>query len=167
METKFTPWRMAYIQQPSQRPAFEGCILCGLHAADPANDAANLVLYRGTTCYIVQNLFPYNTAHLMIVPYHHTADLPALAHAVADELFTLTRRCVEVIRNEYRPEGFNMGMNLGRLAGAGIDEHLHMHIVPRWTGDANFMAIVGATKLVPEALEQTYRRLKPLFERPN
>lgn len=162
MEIKFTPWRMAYIKS-GDAPAFEGCVLCALPAAAPEHDAANLLLYRGRHCYVVMNLYPYNTAHLMVVPYTHTADLPGLNKETAHELFTLTRRSVSLLEREYRPQGFNLGMNLGRSAGAGIDEHLHMHIVPRWNGDANFMPIVGGTKLIPEALEQTYARLRPLF----
>ena len=160
MEVKFTPWRMAYIQNDSG-PKIEGCVLCGLGQLQP--EAANLVLYHGTACYVVLNKFPYNTAHLMVVPYAHTADLPGLDAATATELFDLTRRAVAILGQEYQPHGFNTGMNLGRTAGAGIEAHLHMHIVPRWEGDANFMPIVGGTKLVPEALDQTWARLRPVF----
>lgn len=163
MEVKFTPWRMAYIKSSDSGPN-EGCVLCRLHQASPEHDPDNLVLYRGQACYIVMNLYPYNTGHLMVVPYEHTADLPGLAAASAAELFTLTRQAIALLSQEYQPHGFNIGMNLGRTAGAGIDEHLHMHIVPRWNGDTNYMPIVGGTKLVPEALEQTYGRLQPLFQ---
>lgn len=162
MEIKFTPWRMNYIKSAAGKP-LEGCVLCGLHQADPADDPNNLVLYRGRRCYVVLNLYPYNTGHLMVVPYRHTADLPGLESDEAQELFALTQRCVRLLDLEYKPHGFNLGMNLGNTAGAGIDAHLHMHIVPRWSGDANFMPIVGGTKLIPEALEQTYARLQPRF----
>ena len=162
MEIKFTPWRMAYISSPGT-PASDECVLCALGRAAPA--AANLVLHRGTSCYALMNLYPYNTGHLMIVPYQHTADLAGLDAAVADELFGLTRKSVAALTTAMAPHGFNIGMNLGRTAGAGIDEHLHMHIVPRWNGDANFMPIVGGTKLIPEALDQTYAKLRPLFDR--
>jgi ATP adenylyltransferase len=138
-------------------------VLCALHQAAPGEDAANLVLHRGASCYVVMNLYPYNTAHLMVVPYQHTADLPELAAATADELFALSRRCVGVVGEEYQPHGCNLGMNLGQTAGAGIAEHLHMHIVPRWGGDANFMPIIGGTKLIPEDLGATYQRLRPYF----
>jgi ATP adenylyltransferase len=161
MEIKFTPWRMAYINS-SDAPADDECVLCARGREAP--DVSNLVLYRGTTCYVLMNLYPYNTGHLMVAPYAHTADLPGLDAAVAGELFDLTRRCVGLIGQALAPHGFNMGMNLGRTAGAGIDEHMHMHIVPRWTGDANFMPIVGGTKLIPEALDQTYAKLRPLFD---
>lgn len=162
MEIKFTPWRMAYIKNSDHVPD-EGCVLCTLHQADAAHDAENLVLYRGATCYVVMNLYPYNSGHLMVVPYMHTADLPGLSEQCASDLFGLTRQCVALLRDEYSPHGFNLGMNLGRTAGAGIDEHLHMHIVPRWSGDMNFMPIVGGTKLIPEALDETYTRLRRRF----
>jgi ATP adenylyltransferase len=122
------------------------------------------VLVRRTHCYVVLNLYPYNPGHLMVVPYAHSADLPGLDPHAANELFDTGRRCVALLGVAMQPHGFNLGMNLGRTAGAGIEEHLHLHVVPRWTGDANFMPIVGGTKMVPEALEQTYAKLRPLFE---
>jgi ATP adenylyltransferase len=160
MEIKFTPWRMAYVKGGGG-PEIEGCVLCALGRA--GSDVQNLVLYRGTTCYVLMNLYPYNTGHLMVVPYDHVADLPGLDLSIASELFDLTRRSVALLDAEFHPHGFNLGMNLGRTAGAGIDEHLHMHIVPRWNGDTNFMPIVGGTKLIPETLDQTYARLRPRF----
>jgi len=164
METKFTPWRLKYINDSNQPDQPEGCVLCRLPQAPKKDDPSNLVLYRGEHCYIVLNLYPYNTGHLMIVPYVHTADLPGLADAVAQELFSLSRLSVAWLAKEYQPHGFNLGMNLGRIAGAGIDDHLHLHIVPRWSGDSNFMPIIGGTKLIPEALDQTYARLHPYFQ---
>ena len=161
MEIKFTPWRMAYIQS-GDAPKNDECILCVRGRDTP--DVSNLVLHRGANCYVIMNLYPYNTGHLMVVPYLHTADLVGLAPATAEELFSLTRQSVALLTQAMAPHGFNIGMNLGRTAGAGIDEHLHMHIVPRWTGDANFMPIVGGTKLIPEALDQTYAKLRPLFD---
>jgi ATP adenylyltransferase len=161
MEIKFTPWRMAYVSS-GDTSANDQCVLCSKGHESPS--VSNLVLYRGTNCYVLMNLYPYNTGHLMIVPYHHTADLAGLDSAVAGELFDLTRRSVAIMTKTLAPQGFNIGMNLGRTAGAGIAEHLHMHIVPRWDGDANFMPIVGGTKLIPEALDQTYAKLRPLFD---
>jgi ATP adenylyltransferase len=152
---------MAYIKSADDSSS-SSCVLCDKGRS--ADDAADLVLYRGTACYIIMNLYPYNTGHLMVTPYSHTADLPGLDTVVASELFELTRRTVSLLSQALVPHGFNLGMNLGRTAGAGIDEHLHMHIVPRWNGDANFMPIVGGTKLIPEALEQTYAKLRPLFD---
>ena len=161
MEIKFTPWRMAYISN-ADAPADSECVLCARGRASP--DSSNLVLHHGATCYVLMNLYPYNTGHLMIVPYIHTADLAGLDTESAEELFALTRRSVAILMQAIQPHGFNIGMNLGRTAGAGIDEHLHMHIVPRWDGDANFMPIVGGTKLIPEALDQTYAKLRPRFD---
>jgi ATP adenylyltransferase len=158
MEIQFTPWRMAYIKGDTA-PTSGGCVLCELHQADPSHDAANLVLHRAEYCYVVLNKYPYNTAHMMVVPYHHTADLPGLEEQCASELFALTRRCVAILASEYAPHGHNLGMNLGQTAGAGIAEHLHMHILPRWGGDTNFMPLIGGTKLIPEDLNKTYMRL--------
>ncbi len=161
MEIKFTPWRMAYIKS-ADAPDSSGCVLCDKGRAP--DNATNLVLYRGATCYVIMNLYPYNPGHLMVTPYTHTADLPGLDAATAAELLDLTRRSVALLGQALAPQGFNIGMNLGRTAGAGIDEHLHMHIVPRWNGDTNFMPIVGGTRLIPEALDQTYAVLRPLFD---
>lgn len=163
MEVVFTPWRMHYIKgHGEKRP---GCVLCNLYQDPPASDASNYVVYRGAYCYVVLNIYPYNTAHLMVVPNQHTADLCALDAATAQELFDLTRASVAIVTAEYQPHGCNLGMNLGQAAGAGIAEHLHMHIVPRWGGDTNFLPIIGGTKLVPETLDETYARLKPHFAR--
>ncbi|MBX0327849.1 HIT domain-containing protein [Oscillochloris sp. ZM17-4] len=162
METKFTPWRMTYIKREGA-PGEGGCVFCAMGKGPQEHDADSLVLHRGETCLVVMNLYPYNTAHLMVLPYLHTADLPGLDAATAGELFTLTRRCVSILGDVYQPHGFNLGMNLGSIAGAGIAEHLHMHIVPRWSGDTNFMPIVGGTKLIPEDLDATYDRLRPAF----
>jgi ATP adenylyltransferase len=153
---------MNYIKRGDGPPA-GGCVFCAMVGAPAEHDAENLLLYRGASCFVVMNLYPYNTAHLMALPYAHTADLVGLDEQVADELFALTRRCVRVLAEEYRPHGHNLGMNLGSIAGAGIAEHLHMHIVPRWNGDTNFMPIVGGTKLIPEELDVTYARLRPHF----
>lgn len=163
MEIKFTPWRMAYIRG-TDSTASGTCVLCSLHQAETSCDTSNLILYRGQSCYVVLNRYPYNSGHVMVVPYAHTADLVGLDDSCAQELFTLTRRCVAVLTESYQPQGFNLGMNLGRVAGAGIDEHLHMHIVPRWSGDTNFMPLLGGTKLNPEDLEETLARLKPHFQ---
>ncbi|NJK80124.1 MAG: HIT domain-containing protein [Chloroflexaceae bacterium] len=163
MEIQFTPWRMKYIKSHNAPPS-EACVLCTIAQADPANDPQHYLLHRGQHCYVVLNIYPYNTAHLMIVPYRHTADLPGLDAASATELFDLTRRSLGYVNAEYQPHGSNLGMNLGKVAGAGIAEHLHMHIVPRWGGDMNFLPVIGGVKLIPEDLDETYQRLRPYFE---
>ena len=138
-----------------------GCVFCD---AASGRDAA-LVVYRGTTSFVILNKFPYNNGHLMVVPNRHIA---TLAEATADELaeiMTLARRAERAIRAAYEPHGLNMGINLGKPAGAGITDHLHMHVVPRWNGDTNFMTVVGETRVLPEELAVTAERLRPVFAR--
>ncbi len=164
MEIKFTPWRMNYIKR-GDLPADGGCVFCAATEAPPDHDPENLVLYRGEHCFVLLNLYPYSTAHLMVVPYLHSADLPGMPTEAAAELFDLARWSVRLIELEYRPHGFNLGLNLGSTAGAGIAAHLHMHVVPRWNGDSNFMPIIGQTRLIPEDLDTTYARLRQRFKR--
>jgi ATP adenylyltransferase len=138
------------------------CIFCD--AADPGTDAP-LVLYRGTHAFVILNLFPYNNGHLMIVPRRHIA---ALAEATADELHELiglTQRAESVLTEAFAPHGLNVGLNLGKAAGAGVADHLHIHVVPRWNGDTNFMTVVGAVRVLPETLDATAGKLRPLFEK--
>ncbi len=166
MDRLWTPWRMAFIEQATSAEGAGGpaCFLCAKPSEPPARDADNLILYRGRQAYVLMNLYPYNPGHLMVVPYDHTADLPALPAAAAAELMSLAQTCMRVMQDELRPQGFNLGMNLGRVGGAGIDEHLHLHIVPRWNGDTNFMPLIGGVKLLPEGIDDTYAALLPFFE---
>jgi len=158
LEIKFTPWRMAYIKGPRD----EECVLCRVPAE--TDDPGNLLLWRGERCYVLLNLYPYNNGHLMVAPYAHLADLGALEPATAAELMALTQHCVRALRRVYAPQAFNIGMNLGRVAGAGIADHLHMHVVPRWQGDMNFMPLLGGTKMIPEALAETYARVRAAWQ---
>ncbi len=160
MDRLWTPWRMQYVT--SAGAPTETCLFCD-KAAD-THDAENLLVFRGERAYVLLNLFPYNTGHVMVAPYQHTADLASLDPAVATEIFALTQRSVRALELEYHPQGFNIGMNLGRVAGAGIPDHLHLHVVPRWGGDTNFMTVTADTKVMPESLDRTYQRLKPRFE---
>jgi ATP adenylyltransferase len=161
MRTKFTPWRMRYIKRGD---APRGCVFCAMRdAAGQGRDEELFVLSRHRSCFTVLNLYPYNTAHLMVVPLQHGGDLTALPADQAAELFAVGRAALHALNTEYHPHGINLGMNLGASAGAGIAEHLHLHVVPRWNGDTNFMPIVAETKLIPETLEETYRRLRPHF----
>jgi ATP adenylyltransferase len=150
----WAPWRMAYIER-SQRKA--GCVLCEKRAS--SDDAANYLLYRGDRAYVILNLYPYNNGHLMIVPYEHVASLEDLEVETLTELMLLTKRSLASLREVMAPHGFNIGVNLGRAAGAGIHEHVHVHIVPRWEGDTNFMPVLGDTRVIPQMLEDTYTRL--------
>jgi ATP adenylyltransferase len=138
------------------------CIFC--HALK-GEDADSLMLFRGPTCFVILNLYPYNNGHLMVVPNRHVATLADASPAELSELMALTRRSEIVLNEVYKPQGLNVGINLGRPAGAGIVDHLHVHIVPRWTGDTNFMTVVGDVRVLPEALEDTARRLRPVFEK--
>lgn len=142
-----------------KRPA--DCFLC--QKPSEQRDEENYILYRGATSYVLLNLYPYNSGHLMIAPYQHAGDLGTLSQAVAGELMSLTQRCVRILGDAYHPAGFNAGMNLGESAGAGEPGHLHMHVVPRWAGDTNFMPVLAGTKVLPEDLSQTYARLRGAF----
>ncbi len=153
MERLWAPWRMAYIEV--KKPT--GCIFCT--KPESGNDREELILYRGEHCFVIMNLFPYNNGHLMVAPYRHTADVVGLTDEEQAEMMRLTRFCVRVLTEAFQPDGFNLGMNLGKVAGAGIADHLHMHIVPRWNGDSNFMPVVGETKVLPEMLGVTYDKL--------
>ncbi|MGI9148129.1 MAG: HIT family protein [Chloroflexota bacterium] len=160
MERLWTPWRRAFVEGAAgDAPA--GCFLC--IKPDEVDDAANLILWRGERAYALLNLYPYNNGHLLVAPYAHTGDLAHLDSGSANDIMALTQRCVGVLQQAYRPDAFNIGMNLGKPAGAGVPDHLHMHVVPRWNGDTNFMPIVSGTKVLPETLDQTYARLAPLF----
>jgi len=140
----------------------ESCIFCDA-VADPANDEKNFVLHRGNHTFVILNLYPYITGHLMIAPYAHVGELDAAAKAATDEMMDLAKRCQTTLREVYRPDGFNLGMNLGRAAGAGIADHIHMHLMPRWSGDTNFMTSVADTRVLPEELPTTYHKLREKF----
>ncbi len=155
MERLWTPWRMHYVSAMDE-PA--GCFLCA--AARANRDAENFVLLRGERVFAILNLYPYNTAHTLVAPYAHEGDFGCLDRPTADELTAISQRIVRAIGHEYQPQGFNVGMNLGRVAGAGLPDHLHTHVVPRWSGDTNFMPITADTKVLPESLDQTYARLR-------
>lgn len=160
MERLWTPWRMAYIKGEGQP---EGCIFCVLPELDAAQDPDSLILARGERTFVIMNKYPYNSGHLMVAAYTHTSVFEELTEEEHAEMARWTARCVAALRELYQPEGFNIGLNLGRAGGAGIVDHLHQHIVPRWAGDTNYMTTVGGTKVLPETLEQTYARLHPLL----
>ena len=158
MKVIWAPWRMAYIKK-IRKPA--GCIFCS--AVRERRDAANFLLHRGAHGFVIMNLFPYNSAHVMVAPYAHVNSLERLSDEAALGLVQLTNLSISVLRNTVRPEGFNVGINLGRVSGAGIEAHVHLHIVPRWNGDTNFMPLFAETRVIPEHLRETYRRLRTQF----
>jgi ATP adenylyltransferase len=155
----WAPWRMEYVG--GEKPP--GCIFCTYPAAAPGEDRANLVIHRGQQAFVILNRFPYNTGHLMVVPRRHTTDLSGLAEADSAELQGLLVRSLEVVKRVYRPDGLNVGMNLGRAAGAGIPEHLHWHVVPRWLGDNNFMPVLADVRVMVEHLDESWERLSRGF----
>jgi ATP adenylyltransferase len=155
----WTPWRMNYVGG-ERRPTPPGVSIFSAIAADPARDAENLVLYRGTRAFIVMNLYPYNTGHCMVVPYRQIAALDALDTGEMAEIGLLLPWLTRVLKTTLRCDGLNIGLNLGAVAGAGVAEHLHWHVVPRWQGDANFMPIVARTTVMPELLPDTYAKLR-------
>ena len=161
MEYLWAPWRMAYIKQALNKE--RGCILC--EKPGQSSDEANLILYRGNFNFVVMNAFPYNSGHLMIAPFAHLAQLSLLDDAARHEHIDLVARCADILKSIMKPAGFNIGLNLGRIAGAGVDQHMHTHIVPRWEGDTNFMPVLADTKVVNEAIADTYHLLKPEFEK--
>lgn len=138
------------------------CVFCD---ALTDNDPSGLVLFRGDACFVILNLYPYNNGHLMIVPFRHAGTLSSLTREELSELMVLTQRAEAALTEAYCPQGLNVGLNLGRPAGAGIADHVHVHVVPRWTGDTNFMSVVGNVRVMPEELGETARRLRPIFER--
>jgi ATP adenylyltransferase len=157
----WAPWRLEFIQAPKP----EGCIFCRFPAEPEAHDRQNLVVHRGARSFAVLNRYPYNSGHLMVVPYAHVADLDALASEEFHDLHEELRLAARVLRATYQPEGINVGMNLGRVAGAGIADHLHYHLVPRWNGDTNFMPVLADTRVIVEHLDGAWQRLRAGFER--
>lgn len=152
MKVLWAPWRIQYITGEKE----EGCIFCS--KPKERNDKKNLILYTGETSFIIMNRYPYSNGHLMAVPYRHTNNLSELTEEERLELMNLTVKCIDILQ-AIRPDGFNIGMNLGRAGGAGIDDHLHYHIVPRWNGDSNFMSVIADVRVMPEYLEETYETL--------
>jgi ATP adenylyltransferase len=155
----WAPWRMEYIRGEKA----EGCIFCRFPAEPPERDRANLVVHRSAHAFTCLNRFPYNSGHLMVIPRAHGAELSALAPEAWADLQEELRRAARVVKSVYRPEGLNLGMNLGKCAGAGILDHLHWHLVPRWVGDNNFMPVLSDTRVVVEALDQAWLRLSAAF----
>lgn len=162
MDFLWSPWRFRYVSEAAKT---DRCIFCENAALHPARDREHLILHRAPAHYILLNLYPYTTGHTMIVPYAHVANLSDLPAQALAEMMSLAQRMQAALEAVYHPEGYNLGMNLGRCAGAGVADHLHLHILPRWTGDSNFMTVVGETRVHPEDLLTTYDKLAGHFPR--
>jgi ATP adenylyltransferase len=159
MDYLWTPWRYQYVIRQEEPGA---CVLCA--AAQPGDDARSFVVHRAVRSYVILNRYPYTSGHLMVVPYDHVASLGELAAETLTEMILLARDAERHLRTVYRPEGLNIGMNLGQCAGAGIAAHVHLHVLPRWKGDTNFMTVTAETRVVPEDLETTWRKLREVWQ---
>ncbi|MGQ9488746.1 MAG: HIT family protein [Armatimonadota bacterium] len=160
-ERLWAPWRLQYVSSTREKP--EGCLFC-LRAQEPCS-AENMVLWRNEHALVMLNAFPYTNGHLMVAPVRHTADMNDLSDAELVAIARAVRDCVNLLKEAYRPDGFNIGVNLGRAAGAGIEDHIHWHIVPRWNGDTNFMPVLADVRVIPDSLENTYTKLRQLLSR--
>jgi ATP adenylyltransferase len=160
MDFLWTPWRYQYIRQAHAGKQPE-CIFCD--AAARTDDDVTMIVHRGSSCFVILNLYPYTSGHVMIVPYAHVAELTRCAGATLSEMMQLSQKIESILHNLYEPDGMNFGMNLGRAAGAGVTGHLHLHALPRWVGDANFMTVTAETRVHPETLATTYKRFKEAF----
>jgi len=156
----WAPWRLAYVKDAS-KDADDECLFCAKPAAQA--DEENLIVHRGELCFVILNLFPYTNGHLMIAPFEHVPTLPELGPPTVAELMALTQRAMQILEDEYSPQGYNVGFNQGRVAGAGVEHHIHMHVVPRWGGDTNFMPVLGDTRVMPQSLEQSYETMRGAF----
>ena len=155
MKRIFTPWRMKYINSEKKE---NGCIFCDV--IEQNDDSGNLIVHRGNKTFVILNRYPYTSGHLMVIPYQHSENLSDLDIETRTEMMELVNKASEVVKEVYKPEGFNIGINMGSAAGAGIADHIHIHVVPRWIGDTNFIPVVGDTRLIPEDLDITYKRIK-------
>ena len=158
METLWAPWRIGYVM--AEKP--QGCVFCTKPAEN--RDSENFILYRGALCFAVLNIYPYNNGHLMVVPYQHVPSIELLPPETASEMMAVAQKAVGVLRLAMHPGGFNIGINQGASAGAGIVDHVHLHVVPRWVGDTNFMPVIGETRVMPQALESCYELLSRGFQ---
>ncbi|MCX6640390.1 MAG: HIT domain-containing protein [bacterium] len=158
----WAPWRMKYIESAAKGEE-SGCFLCDNQKMEDSAD--NLIIHRGTLCFVIMNLYPYNNGHLMVATYRHVGELLEITPEEMAEIAELTKLSIVALRETMNPHGLNIGMNLGRVAGAGVEDHLHLHIVPRWNGDTNFMPVVAGIKVISESLEESYRRLRAAFLR--
>jgi len=160
MDYLWTPWRYAYVSGAQKT---SGCVFCD--AAKASDDAKSKIVYRGQNCFVILTTYPYTPGHVMVVPYEHLDELRKLPSEAANEMMSLMQRMETVLRDLYKPDGINLGMNMGKAAGAGIAGHIHMHVLPRWVADANFLSVVGETRVLPELLEETWKKMTAAFSK--
>ncbi len=160
MDCLWAPWRSTYVKEKRDP---EVCIFCAAAQADAGQDT--LIVFRGQHNFVILNRYPYTSGHLMIAPYQHASRLSQIDAAIAAEMMHLAKQAEQALQGAYHPDGFNIGMNLGQAAGAGIEDHIHLHVLPRWMGDANFMTTVGNTRVLPEDLKTSFEKIKEKFER--
>jgi ATP adenylyltransferase len=160
-ERIWAPWRLEYVKDAA-KDAEDACIFCA--KAGEGDDEANLIVHRGERCFVILNKYPYTNGHLMVAPFEHLATIQELDAATVGELMALAQRAMTVLEDEYSPHGYNVGFNQGRVAGAGVEHHMHMHVVPRWGGDTNFMPVIADTRVMAQTLEQTYAALRGRFD---
>lgn len=159
MNHLWSPWRMTYIENAKNE---SGCVFCNAQAK--TDGAENLIAFRGTKAYVILNRYPYTSGHLMVIPFVHVPNLESLDSETRAEMMELTSQCTTILKHIYKTESFNIGVNIGEAAGAGVLGHVHIHIVPRWAGDTNFMSTVGETRVLPESLEDTYKKISQAFQ---
>ena len=156
----WAPWRLEYVKDASKDNS-DACVFCA--ALEAGDDEANLIVHRGERCFVILNKFPYTNGHLMVAPYEHVAALQELDAETVAEMMSFAQRGMNALEEGYSPHGYNVGFNQGRVAGAGVEHHIHMHVVPRWGGDTNFMPVIADTKVMPQSIEQSYEALKGAF----
>lgn len=161
MKRLWAPWRMEYILDENKH---KSCLFCDMLEEGRTKDKKNLILYRGKHCFVLLNRYPYNSGHLMVLPYIHTPTFDGLSDKVLLDFIKTVDKSVSILKKVLRPDGFNMGLNFGKIAGAGLEQHMHLHVVPRWTGDTDSMPIISETRVMPEHLKKTYSKLKSFFK---
>jgi len=162
----WAPWRLKYVKDAS-KDVEEECIFCTFPGEDAGSDEANLIVHRGERCFVILNKFPYTNGHLMVAPFEHVASLPDVESETVAEMMGLAQQAMRILESTYSPHGYNVGINQGRVAGAGVEHHIHMHVVPRWGGDTNFMPVLADTRVMPQTLEQSYEALAGRFDAPD
>ncbi len=167
MEIIWAPWRLSYIKEATKGENREGCFICKAASESPEKDEENLLLYKGKYSLAILNKYPYNTGHLMVCPLRHTGEFTSLRKEELEEIDQTLKKALIVLKRAFNPDGFNIGLNLGKVSGGSVDTHIHYHVVPRWMGDTNFMPVISGVKVIPQSLSETYSILKNLWNKLN